>query len=212
MNILTDLSFKTKRIYRNGYVFQISKDPFCHMRFKGGGSSPDPPSSQMADTEIKQYAREELYPMVSAGMTGEGYGTSGTVRQQEKTLYGGIESAYKQGKSEFDSQMNRTLDPKDYRVRNYLTENMSRAYASQKDDVARGIRTQKVSDTDMSMSLAADYLASEKRMTVSGAQMYNQAQQLNLANQNRMGSFASNLASGLGAGAADYYYGQKMGA
>ena len=49
-------------------------------------------------------------------------------------------------------------------------------------------------------------------MGLSGGQAYNQALQTSMMNQQRVGNFGSNVASGAGAGLADYYFAQKMGA
>ncbi len=201
---------KIIEVHRNGYVLQRCIVPGCHVCFKGGGS-PDKPSSQMADTEIKKYARSELYPMVSRGLEGEGFGTPQTAAQQERTLYGGLDESFKTAKSDFDSQVSRTIDPADTRVRNYMSNELQRGYIRKKDDIARTLRSEKVADTDLSMGLAADYLAGEKRMAIGGAQMYNQALQQSISDQNRMGAFASNVAGGVASGASDWYYAQQMG-
>ena len=188
----------------------FGRDPF--VRFKGGGGGSDPPSSTLSDNATRKYARQELYPMVNRGLKGKGFGTPQFQRQRKKSFMSDLNESFGTAKSELTSQMNRTLDPDDFRVKDYLSNTLSREYVTKKDDINRALRTEKVADTDMSMNLAADYLASEKRMTVSGAQMYNQAVQGNIAMQGQAGTFGTNVASGLGSGMADYYYAQKMGA
>ena len=138
------------------------------IRFKGGGG-PDPqppPSSQMGDTEIKKYARKELYPMVTSGLKGKGYGEYPTTAQRSRSLYSGLDKAYGTAQSDLESTMARTLDPADARVKNFMTNTLSREYTTKKDDIARSLRAEKVSDQDMSMGLAADYLGQEKRMAL----------------------------------------------
>ncbi len=180
-------------------------------RFKGDGGG-GPPSATMEDTETRKYARETLYPMVKSGLEGKGYGTLAFLQQRRKTLYGGLDESFTEAKSDLKSQMSRTIDPQDTRVRNYVTNMLSREYFGKKDEISRALRMEKVSDTDMSMAMAADYLAGEKRMSVSGAQMYNRALQQNIMDQEQMGTFGTNVAAGLGSSMADFYYAQKMGA
>lgn len=180
------------------------------IRFKGGGEQ-RPPTSNMADTETRKYARETLYPMVSRGLEGEGFGTGSLNERRSESLYSGVDTSFKQAKSEFDSQMARTIDPEDTRVKGYLSNTLEREYITKKDDISRGIRAEKVADIDFSQGVAADYLAGEKRMTVQGAQMYNNALQRSISNQQTMGTFGSNVASGVGSGVADYYFAQQMG-
>ncbi len=208
--MIHDLTFDTVKVYRNGYIFQVSKNPMCRCCFKGGGS-PDPPSSTMADTEIRKYARETLYPEVQEGLAGRGFGTTDFTQQRTGSLYAGLDKTFKTATSEFESQMARTLDPRDVRVKDYLTNTLQREYITKKDDITRSIRAENVSDIDLSMGLAGEYLAGEKRMAIGGAEMYNQALQQNIVNQQRTGTFGSNLASGIGSGMMDYYYAQKMG-
>ena len=186
--------------------------------FKGGGA-PDPPTSDMPDTENRKYARETLYPMVESGMAGTGYGTPEFNALKKKTAYSGLDSAFAEGKSGFESQMARTLDPGDTRVKNYLSSTLNREYVTKKDDLKRGFRSEAVAEKDMSMGMAADLLGGEKRMTVSGSEMYNNALQQNMLNQQRYGTFGTNVASGIGAGAAslvgayqiDQKYAQQTG-
>ena len=183
------------------------RSPLCC--FKGGGS-PDPPSSTIADTETKKFARETLYPQVSRGLEGQGFGTPELTALRSSSLYGGLEQTFETAKGEFESQLDRTLDPKDERLRSFLTNTLNREYVTKKDDITRGIRAEKVSDIDLSQAMAGEFLASEKRMAIGGAELYNQALQANIANQQRIGTFGSNIASGIGAGATDYYFAQKM--
>ena len=180
------------------------------VRFKGG-SKPKQPTSVMPDTEMRKYARETLYPMVEAGMEGQGYGGAGPTAMRSRSLYQGLEKAYGEAQSGLDSQMARTLDPADSRVRNYMTNSLSREYTTAKDDISRQVRAEKVSDVDTSMALASDYLAGEKRMAVSSAQSYNQAMQNDFANMQRVGTFGTNVASGLGSALGDFYFAQQMG-
>jgi len=185
-------------------------------RFKGGG---DPPSSQMADTEAKKYSRETLYPMVQRGMEGKGYGTSQLTNMRENSLYAGAKESFETGKRDFNSQMARTLDPNDTRVKDHLSSTLEREYVTKQDNIARGIRSEKVADINTSMNLANDYLSSEKRMGVNNAQSYNNAMQADVQRNSQMGSFGVNVASGLGqavgglqqAQQIDAKYAQKMG-
>jgi len=86
-------------------------------RFKGG-SSPSSPSSTMSDTAIKKYGRTELYPMVENALDGKGYGTDEWLSQRKNTLFSGLNESYNTAKSEFQSQMLRTIKPEDTRVKN----------------------------------------------------------------------------------------------
>ncbi len=184
-----------------------------NVRFKGGGGDPaPPPSSAMADTEIKKYARSTLYPMVSQGMKGEGFGTPELTAQRSTDMYRGLNLSYERASSDLQSNMSRTIDPEDTRVKDFMSQSLNRAYVTGKDNISRSIRQEKVSDIDVSQGMAADYLAGEKRMAIGGAQMYNQALQQNIMDQQRMGTFNTNVAAGVGSGAMDYYFAQKMGA
>jgi len=186
--------------------------------FKGGGG-PAPPSSTIADTATRKYARETLYPMVSEGLEGRGFGPTELTGLRRGSLYGGLEKAYKTAKGEFGSQMARTLDPRDVRVKDYLSSTLQREYITRKDEISRALRGEKVSDIDLSQAYAAEYLAGEKRMAIGGAEMYNRALQENIIRQLQAGTFGSNIASGLGAGMGSLYgayqidqnYAQKMG-
>ena len=180
-------------------------------RFKGGGGGQDPPSSQMADTATKKYARSELYPMVERGLEGRGFGSGMLDMQAQKTLYGGLETAYGTAKSDLNSQMSRSIESGDTRVKGFMQSSLDRSYISGKDEIARGLRAQKTADVDLSMGLATEYLAGEKRMSVNSGNSYNQALQGNLAYQQQYGTFGSNIAAGVGEGSMDYYYAQKMG-
>ena len=178
-------------------------------RFKGGGGA-KPPSSQIAPTKSMEWATSELYPMVERGMTGAGYGTAGLSAMRKTSMESGLAKSFGQTKSEFESQMSRTINPEDVGVKNYLRSNLQRAYVSAQDDLKRGIRAEGVQEQELSMGLAADYLAQEKRMSISGTQAYNQSMQMNLANQQQYGTFGTNLAGGLGSGMMDYMYSQQM--
>lgn len=188
--------------------FIIEKWP--SVKFKGGGGSSKPPSSQIKPTASMKWSAEELYPMVERGMAGEGYGPSGLLNLRRTSTERGLAESFAQTKGEFESQIARTVRPDDWRVKSYLGSSLGRAYASARDDQKRMFRTEAVQDRDLSMSLAADYLAQEKRMTVSGTQAYNQALQMNAANQAQYGTFATNLAGGIGSGLMDYMYSRQM--
>lgn len=203
MNFVFDTD--TIQVERNGYVFQIPANPMSNWKFKGGGKVPPQPSPALSDTEIKKYARETLYPMVLRGMEGKGFGTAELQTQERRTLYGGLEKSYTQARGEFESQMARTLDPRDVRTKSYLSNVLSREYITRKDEVARAQRAEDVSDIDMSMGMAADWLASEKRMNIGGAEMYNRALAQNLERQQQAGTFGSNLASGIGTATGSLY-------
>lgn len=202
-------------MYHDEFYFQPELNSIFQIkelrRFKGGGGAGEPPSSILADTENRKYARETLYPMVAEGLGGRGFGPSNLTTMRSRSLYGGLDTAYAEGKSDFESQMARTLDPKDVRVKDYLSNTLQREYLTRKDAISRGLRTEKVSDIDISMNMASDYLAGEKRMAVSSAQSYNAALQRDFTNQQQAGTFGSNIAAGIGSGMADYYFAQKMG-
>ena len=180
-------------------------------KFKGGGGG-KPPTSGMTDTETQKYGRETLYPMINRGLEGKGFGTATLTRQKENTLYDGLDDSFNEASADFNSQMSRTLDPADTRVKSYLDNTMNREYLTKKDDIARGLRQENVSDQDTSMAMASDYLSNEKRMTVQGTQMYNNALQTNIANQQRTGTFASNLSSGIGSALGSVYGAQQINA
>lgn len=179
-------------------------------RFKGGGGKSRPPSSYIAPTASMQWAKGELYPMVERGMAGKGYGTSKLTNLRRASTTEGLRESFAQTKDEFESQMSRTVRSEDERVKDYLRSNLQRAYVSAQDDLRRGFRAEAIQEQDLSMGLAADYLAQEKRMSVSGTQAYNQALQMNMANQARYGTFATNLAGGVGSGLMDYMYSRQM--
>ena len=177
-------------------------------RYKGGGQ--DPPSSQMVDTEMRRFARNKLYPYIVSGMEGRGFGPGELIRKREQSTFRAFDEAYDASKKHLDSSISRVVDRKDTRAADFMRSNLTRAYYAGKEQLKQNFRAEKVSDIDMSMGLAADQLAGEKRMAVSGAQMYNQALQKNIMNQMQYGSFASNLWGGIGEGMMDYYYAQKM--
>lgn len=207
--MLFNHTHKIIKVYRNGYIFQRCVVPCCTVCFKGG--SPKPPTSTIADTPTRQYARETLYPQVTEGLEGRGFGTPQLTALRSSSLYRGLEETFKTAKGEFESQTARTLDPRDVRLKSYLSNTLQREYVTKKDEIARGIRAEKVSDIDLSQAMAGEFLASERRMAIGGAEMYNQALQQNIINQQRIGTFGSNLASGIGAGAMDFYFAQRMG-
>ncbi len=175
------------------------------------GDSPDPPSSSLADTKTRKYIRSEIYPMVQRGLEGEGFGTPGFIEDREQTSRKGLAESYGTAKSELSSQLVRTLDPRDTRVKNFAMDTLEREFITKQDDISRVTRAEKVADTDLSMAMAGEYLAGEKRMSISAGQVYNQAVQSNIGMQQQLGTFGTNVASGLGTGMADYYYAQKMG-
>ena len=183
--------------------------PLCC--FGGGGGGSDPPRSGLADTETKRFARETLYPQLSSGLEGRGFGTFELNQLKSSSLYSGLEETFETANGEFESQTARTLDPRDTRVKEYLSNTLNREYVTKKDDITRGIRAEKVSDIETSQAIANVFLANEKRMAIDAAGLYNNALQTNIANQQRTGTFGSNIASGIGAGATDYYFAQKMG-
>lgn len=186
-------------------IDQFITSPFARFKGPSGGS---PPRVTMPDTKAMKYARSELYPMVTRGLKGEGFGPPELSKLREESLYAGLEKTFKSTTAQFESQMKRTIDPADVRVKGFLTTQLQRAYTTAKDEIRTGIRAEKVADIDFSQSIAAEYLAGEKRMSINTAQMYNQALQRGLNTP----SFATNVASGVGSGMVDYYFAQKMGA
>ncbi|GAG29073.1 unnamed protein product, partial [marine sediment metagenome] len=99
-------------------IFSIN--PF--VRFKGGGGGGAPPSSALADTEIKKYARQELYPLVNQGLEGQGFGTPQFQRARSKSFQSGLDKSFDTASSELSSQLSRTIDPRDFRVKNFATD------------------------------------------------------------------------------------------
>ena len=177
----------------------------------GGGKAAPPPSSQIADTETQKFARETLYPQVSEGLEGRGFGTPELTALRSSSLFRGLDESFETAKGEFESQTARTLDPRDTRVKDFLSNTLNREYITRKDTQARAIRAEKVSDIDTSQAMANVFLANEKRMALDAGNLYNQALQTNIVNQQNAGTFGSNLASGIGAGATDFYFAKKMG-
>ena len=179
-----------------------------NLRFKGGKAKM--PNSNMPMTDNMSYAMDELYPMVERGMSGEGYGTEYLTNQRIQASKEGLADSFKQTKGELNSQISRTINSQDSRVSNYLGSSLSKAYTSTQDDIRKSYRAEAVGDKDMSMGMASDYLASEKRMTISGAQAYNQAAMANQQQEQQYGTFGTNLAGGLGSGMMDYMYSRQM--
>lgn len=166
-------------------------------KFKGGGGG-DPPSSELADTETKKFVRRTLYPMAQRGLEGKGFGSNYLDSKKRLTLYGGASDAYNTAASDLRSQMRRTVDPADNRVKSFAENSLARAYTTKRDDISRSLRSERTADVDLAMNMASDYLGGERRMTAQAGQAYNQAMQTNLAEQQRVGSYSSNIAAGIG--------------
>ena len=186
------------------------RNPLCC--FGGGGGSPNYENrAWIANTPTQQYAKETLYPQVSEGLEGRGFGTPETTALRSSSLFRGLDESFETAKGEFESQTARTLNPRDTRVKDFLSNTLNREYITRKDTQARAIRAEKVSDIDTSQAMANVFLANEKRMALDAGNLYNQALQTNIINQQNAGTFGSNLASGIGAGATDFYFAKKMG-
>jgi hypothetical protein len=124
----------------------------------------------------------------------------------------GLRKAYRGASQDLESNMARVVDPRDRRVSGFMRSALNREFVTAKDNLRRSRRQEKIGDIEMSEAMAQQQLTSEKRMTVDATQMYNQTMERSVANQYQYGDFATNIASGLGQGAADYYFAQKMGA
>jgi len=179
-------------------------------RFKG--NKPKSPSSQIAETEDARWAKGQLYPLVTQGIEGQGFGTPELMAQTRSRSRTGLQESFDTTKADMDSQLARTLRPEDTRVRNFVGASLDRAYTTAQDQMERGFRASDVADKSMAMDMAGTMLANEQRLGVSGAQAYNNALASNMQMTSQMGTFGTNIAAGVGQGMMDYNFAQKMGA
>jgi len=187
-------------------VFGI--DPF--VRFKSGGKSPPQPTSTITETGIGREAKSELFPFIESGLAGTGFGPPGALEQRKLTASAGLKRSFGQARGELNSQLNRTLDPRDTRVRSFLNTSLNRAYTSAQDTQRRGFQDEAIGDETLSRDIAATTIANEQRLGVNSAQAYNQALTANQANRSQFGTFATNVAGGIGSGVGDFLFAQKM--
>lgn len=202
-------------MYHDRISFDLNSfitSPFARFKGESGGGTPPQPTASIADTPTKEYARTELYPLVTQGLAGKGYGTPGSQELREKSLYTGLDKTFATATSDLKSQSARTIDPRDTRVKDFVSDQLGRSYFSKKNEIREGLKAERIADVDLSMGIASEYLAGEKRMSINTAQMYNQALQQDYARQSQIGTFGTNVAAGVGSGMVDYYYAQKMGA
>ena len=195
--------------------FNYNPDEFWHdkpsRRYKGGSGGNDPPSQRMPQTDLTRWTKDAVYPMVANAIKGQGFGTGGFQSQREQSFTSGLGESYNRAKSDFDSNMARTINPTDTRVRAYADNLMKRSNITAQDDMRRTIRSEKVADQTMGMDMAQQYLSNEQRIGVGDARAYNNALSVSMANAQQMGTFGTNVASGMGQGMADYMFAQKMG-
>jgi hypothetical protein len=165
----------------------------------------------MPQTATGDWAKGAVYPIVSNAIKGQGFGTGAFQDQREKSLTSGLGKSFNQAKSDFNSNMARTIDPRDTRVKNFAGNLMDRANITAQDDMQRNIRAEKVSDQTMGMDMGQQMLSNEQRIGVGNAQALNNALATNMANAQQMGTFGTNVAAGMGQGMSDYLFAQKMG-
>ena len=193
---------------KNVFKEILGIDPF--KRYKGGKKQ-SPPSSQLSETEAGKQAKAELYPWVESGMAGQGFGDPNLMAMRQSSARTGLAKSFDTTMGDFNSQMNRTVESGDTRVKNYAAQSLQRAYTSAQDSQNRGFDQEKISDKAMSEDMAGTLLSNEQRIGINSSQQYNNALSANFANQQQFGTFGTNLAGGLGAGMTDYYFAQKMG-
>ena len=191
------------------YEYVMPGKTMMHCRFKGGGSSKTP-SSTLSDTEAMKKIRGQFYPVLENAMNGRGFGETGTPQLFTKDLMAGYNRAFTDAKADYMSQMNRVVDPEDTRVKGFIGAQLNREQASGRDALQRQIKAERIGDKDMGLAMAGDAVAMEQRMSVNGAQMYNQALQANMINERQFGTFGTNLAGGIGSGLMDLYFAKQI--
>ncbi len=195
---------------KNRFGKEIHGEMGMFARFKGGGKAPAPPSSGLADTKYMKQIRGETYPYIENAIAGKGYGPESLTNMRSSSMYAGLKTSFDTAGQDMQAQLNRVLKPGDDRPREFMTKNLGRDYYTAKDTIARQQRTEKVSDKQMGMGMAADSLAQEQRMSVSNANAYNATLQANMVNQRQFGNFATNVAGGVGSGMMDAYFAKQM--
>ena len=180
-------------------------------RYKGGGGggAPDP---NIEETATSAWAKSAIYPSVTNAIEGKGFGTTGFQAQRAQSFSSGLAKSYNQTRSDFDSNMARTINPADTRVKNYAGKLMDNAFITAKDDMSRNLRAEKVSDQSIGLDMGQQMLSNEQRIGVGNAESYNNALAVSMSNAQRMGTFGTNVAAGMGQGMTDYLFAQKMGA
>jgi hypothetical protein len=181
-------------------------------RYKGGDDPPPPQGGYITPSANAQWAKDTTFPLVTNAIEGRGFGTDVFSARQRNRARTGLQESFDTTKSETMSQMDRSLRPEDTRVRNFVGASLDRAYTTAQDQQNRGFRASDVADKSMGMEMAGTMLSNEQQMAVSGAQAYNNALSANMQMTNRMGTFGTNIAAGVGQGMMDYNYAQKMGA
>ena len=191
-------------------------DPLLHgidnypgLRFKG--SKPKAPSSSIADTENRKWARQTLYPDITNAMEGRGFGPTSLLNKRYSSTMEGLDESYGQAQGDLTSQLARSVRPGDTRVSNFAQNQLTRDYITAKDQLRRGFTQEKLDDQEIGLGMAADALAQEKRMSIQGAGQYNTAMTQQRAYEQQYGTFGTNLWGGIGEGAASYMFAQKMG-
>jgi len=181
-------------------------------RFIGGGGSSkqEPPSANIADTpEAKDY-RQDLYPLLTQGIQGKGFGPAALTNKRWANLRSGYDKAFAGAESNLQSQMGRIVNPADSRVKAFMSQNLARTYNTGVDNLNRAQRQEFDTDRDIAMNLTGDALAREQRMTISGTQATNAAMLTQMGREAQFGNFATNVAGGVGSGLVDAYFAQKM--
>jgi hypothetical protein len=160
----------------------------------------------------KPWMKESMYPLITNAIKGEGFGTDEFNARQRSRARTGLQESFDTTKSEMGSQLARTLRPGDNRVRNFVGSSLDRAYTTSKDTMERGFRESNVADRSMGMDMAGTMLANEQRISIGNSQAFNNALTADMQRANTMGTFATNISSGIGQGGMDYMFAQQMGA
>ena len=201
-----------KNVFRHDFdYFGKGTSLLCGCRFVGGGGGGGAPSSGVNREHGSMPAiRKELYPQIGNAMAGKGYGPESLTNMRWQDMNQGFDKSFAGAKSQMTSQMGRVVDPRDTRTKTAVSQGLARDYASGKDSLNRGRRQEAEGDRRMGMGMAADAIAKEQRMTVSGAQQYNNALRTSMGNEARFGTFGSNVAGGVGSGMVDAYFANQI--
>lgn len=182
-------------------------------RFKGGsksGGSSSPPSSAIGSTALGKDVRETIYPIYQRALEGKGLTTSSLLNTRIKDTQNSLLSAYKTASAESESRLNRILDPRDNLPRNYIQSRIKDDYIRAQDYERRSLKNEQLLDQDQAMSLSATAVGNEMRMGMANMQAYNQAVLANQQNEQRYGTFGTNLYGGLGSALTSTYYASQM--
>jgi len=194
--------------YRKNCLDPLAYQLACSLRFKGGSDKARYPI--YTNTHDMNYARAELYPMAESGMAGNGFGDPALLSKRKSSMALGIKTAFEETSGVLTSQMKRTVKSGDDRVTAFANNALARNYVTAKDDIRRGFVQEASDDKAMSEALAGDYLSAERHMSVATSDAYNSASAMTMANQQKYGTFGTNIAAGLGSGISDFMYAQKM--